>query len=258
MRDRPATRTVGRTAASRTDPVTLARALSKLGYASRSRARSLITSGRVSVDGRVVRDPDRWIDLRSAKLGLDGATIRKKRHVYLAMHKPAGYVTTRSDERLRASVYDLLGEMRDWIFPVGRLDRDTSGLLLFTNDTVFGEALTNPDSHVSKTYRVRLDRPLAEADARRMESGMMLDERTKLRPAAVARVAGRETDVELTIQEGKNRQIRRMCESLGYDILTLHRTRIGSLDLGTLAAGKTRPLGKAEVDALRLISREDR
>ncbi len=258
MRDRPATRRVGQTAGSRTDPVTLARALSKLGYSSRSRARSLVTSGRVSVDGRVVRDPDRWIDLRSAKLGLDGVTIRKKRHVYLAMHKPAGYVTTRSDERLRATVYDLLGAMRDWIFPVGRLDRDTSGLLLFTNDTAFGEALTNPDSHVSKTYRVRLDRPLAEADARRMESGMMLDERTKLRPAAVARVAGRETEVELTIQEGKNRQIRRMCESLGYDILTLHRTRIGSLDLGTLAAGKTRPLGKAEVDALGLISREDR
>jgi len=258
MRDRPAARKVVTTAPGRTDPVTLARALSKLGYSSRSRARALITSGRVSVNGRVVRDPDRWIDLRTAKLGLDGDTIRKKRHVYLAMHKPAGYVTTRSDERSRATVYDLLGEMRDWIFPVGRLDRDTSGLLLFTNDTAFGDALTNPDSHVPKTYRLRLDRPLAGADARRMESGMMLDERTKLRPAAVARVAGSETEVEVTLQEGKNRQIRRMCERLGYGIITLHRTRIGSLELGSLAAGKTRLLGEAEVDALRLISREDR
>jgi 23S rRNA pseudouridine2605 synthase len=141
---------------------------------------------------------------------------------------------------------------------VGRLDRDTSGLLLFTNDTAFGDALTDPDSHVPKTYRVRLDRPLAEEDARRMESGMMLDERTKLRPAAVARVAGRPTEVEVTLQEGKNRQIRRMCARLGYGIITLHRTRIGSLGLGSLAAGKTRMLGEAEVEALRLISREGR
>lgn len=258
MRDRPPTRRVGTPAAGRADPVTLARALSKLGYSSRSQARSLIASGRVSVDGRVVRDPDRWIDLRSAKVGLDGDTIRKKRHIYLALHKPAGYVTTRSDERARATVYDLLGEKRDWIFPVGRLDRDTSGLLLFTNDTAFGDALTNPDCHVSKTYRVRLDRPLAEPDARRMESGMLLDERTKLRPATVARVPGSETEVEVTIDEGKNRQIRRMCESLGYGIESLHRTRIGSLELGTLAAGKTRMLGKAEVDALRLCGREGR
>ena len=242
----------------RPDRVTLARALSKLGYVSRVQARSVVSSGRVSVDGRVVRDPDRWIDLRSARLRLDGEAIRKKRNVYVAMHKPAGCVTTRSDERSRATVYDLLGEMHDWLFPVGRLDGDTSGLLLFTNDTAFGDALTNPESHVSKTYRVRLDKPLAEADARQMESGMMLDERTRLRPAAVERVDGAETEIELTIHEGKNRQIRRMCERLGYEILGLHRTRVGSLRLGTLAEGKTRVLSKAEVDSLKTESQEGR
>jgi 23S rRNA pseudouridine2605 synthase len=166
------------------------------------------------------------------------------------MHKPVGYVTTRCDERSRATVYDLLGDMRDWVFPVGRLDRGTSGLLLFTNDTAFGEALTSPESHVSKTYRVRLDRPLAEADIRRMESGMALDDRTRLRPAVVGRVRGAETAYDLTIHEGKNRQIRRMCERLGYDILSLHRTGIGSLALGTLAEGKTRVLSRVEVESL--------
>lgn len=239
----------------RPDRVTLARALSKLGHASRAQARSLVTSGRVSVDGRVVRDPDRWIDLRSAGLRLDGEVIRKKRSVYVAMHKPAGYITTRSDERSRATVYDLLGAVRAWVFPVGRLDRETSGLLLFTNDTAFGEAITSPDSHVSKTYRVRLDRPMAEADLRLMESGMVLEGRTRLRPAVVSRVAGDETEVELTIREGKNRQVRRMCESLGYGIVGLHRTRIGTLRLGSLAAGKTRLLTRAEVDALKALNK---
>lgn len=238
--------------------VTLARALSKLGYSSRSQARSHIASGRVAVNGRVVRDPDRWIDLRSATLSLDGDTIRKKRHAYVAMHKPAGYVTTRSDERSRATVYDLLGEMRAWLFPVGRLDRDTSGLLLFTNDTAFGEALTNPDAHVPKTYLARLDRPLADGDARRMSSGMVLDDGTRLRPAAVAQRDGAGTEIEVTIEEGKNRQVRRMCESLGYTVLRLHRVRIGPLGLGALPEGKTRPLGRAEVDAIMSHGRRGR
>jgi pseudouridine synthase len=235
--------------------VTLARALSKLGHTSRAQARSLVESGRVSVDGRTVRDPDRWIDLRSARVGVDGGPVGKKRHVYLAMHKPAGYVTTRRDERSRATVYDLLGDMRDWVFPVGRLDRETSGLLLFTNDTAFGEALTNPDARVPKTYLVRLDRPLGDADARRMKTGMELGDGTRLRPATIARRAGSPLELELTIGEGKNRQIRRMCAALGYGVAALHRIRIGSLALGALPEGKTRALGRAEVDALSATSR---
>ncbi len=205
----------------------------------------------MSVDGHVVRDPDLWIDLRTAELRIDGERIRKKRYVYIAMHKPVGYVTTRSDERSRATVYDLLGEMREWVFPVGRLDRDTSGLLLFTNDTAFGEWLTNPDSHVPKTYRVCLDRPMADGDIRLLESGMVLDGRTRLRPAVIFRGAGEDRELDLTIHEGKNRQIRRMCERLGYGIVSLRRTRIGTLRLGPLAEGKIRKLTRSEIDELK-------
>lgn len=259
MRERPQRRKTGTSpagtsrtsAAHRPELVTLARALSKLGHSSRSQARSLVSSGRVSVDGRVERDPDRWINLRSAAIRLDGRVIRKKRNVYIAMHKPAGYVTTRSDERSRATVYELLGEVRDWVFPVGRLDRETSGLLLFTNDTAFGEALMNPESHVPKVYRVDLDRPLANEDVRRLESGLRLDDGTRLRPAKVAPASGAEGAFELTIHEGKNRQVRRMCESLGYEVRGLHRLSIGSLQLGTLAEGKTRAITRTERDALR-------
>jgi len=148
--------------------------------------------------------------------------------------------------------------LRDWVFPVGRLDRDTSGLLMFTNDTAFGEALTKPDSHVPKTYRVQLDRPMAQADIRRLQAGMVLEDRTRLRPALVAPVEGGVAEVGLTIHEGKNRQIRRMCESLGYTVVALHRTRIGTLGLGTLAEGKTRLLTRAEIDALASLSQERR
>jgi 23S rRNA pseudouridine2605 synthase len=217
-----------------------------------------VASGRVALDGRIVRNPDRWIDLRSSKLLLDGSVVRRRRDVTLAMNKPAGYITTRKDERSRATVYDLLGEMRDWVFPVGRLDRETTGLLLFTNDTALGEALTNPDSHVLKTYLVEVDRPLQESDVRRMEEGMALDDRTQLRPAAVARTPAGPTEFELTIHEGKNRQVRRMCEALGYRVRRLHRIRIGSLRLGLIAEGKTRILSREEVDALKAGARGGR
>jgi pseudouridine synthase len=191
------------------------------------------------------------VDLRAAEIRVDGGVVQKRRHLYIAMHKPAGYVTTRSDEKSRSTVYDLLGERREWVFPVGRLDRDTLGLLVFTNDTEFGQALTSPDAHVPKSYLVRLDRPLAEVDAGEMRSGMTLADGTRLRPASVARAGGEGNVFEVTIDEGKNRQLRRMCEELGYRVLALHRFRIGSLELGALPEGATRPLGKAEVDALR-------
>jgi 23S rRNA pseudouridine2605 synthase len=218
--------------------VTLARALSKLGAASRAQARALITAGRVTVGGRVVRDPDRWLDPARTAIALDGTRLRKGAFTCVALHKPPGYVTTRRDERGRPTVYDLLPPEHRRLVPVGRLDRDSSGLLLFTNDGRFADALTSPERHLAKTYDVQLDRPLA-ADARAaLERPLTLDDGTRLRPMHVGAVAG--PRLALTLTEGKNRQIRRALAHLGYGVVALHRVRIGPIELGDLAPGAWR------------------
>jgi 23S rRNA pseudouridine2605 synthase len=232
--------------------VSLARLLSKFGVTSRTQAAAAIAGGRVSVNGAVVRSPDRWVDPRTDRVMLDGRLLRSRTHVYYAMHKPAGVVTTRSDERGRATVYDLLPPGAPWVFPVGRLDKETSGLLVLTNDTRLGEHLTDPGRHVPKTYLVCCDRPLAVPHRREMEKGMEVDRGERLLPAVIAPSPDGNA-CEVTIREGKNRQVRRMFESFGYTVITLHRTRIGSLSLGTLAAGEVRPLLPREVEALSRI-----
>jgi 23S rRNA pseudouridine2605 synthase len=226
--------------------VTLARVLSKFGIASRSESQRLILAGKVSVNGRMVRTPDRWVDPQADHVALNGDLIRRQIQVYFAMHKPCGVVTTRSDERGRATVFDLLPEKRKWMFPIGRLDKESSGLLLFTNDTRFGDRVTNPIEKIPKTYVVELDRPLKEADARIMESGMKLEDGSSCRSVMVRIPDTGGTHFEMTLHEGKNRQIRRMCKVLGYSITGLLRTRIGPVELGSLPEGKIRPLTTAE------------
>jgi 23S rRNA pseudouridine2605 synthase len=227
--------------------VSLARALSKLGYCSRSEAAGIIADGRVRVNGVVVTSPARRVALSTDAIVVDDRDIGKKELVTIVMHKPVGLVTTRSDEKGRPTVYDLLGEVGRWIFPVGRLDKETSGLLLFTNDNRLGELLTNPASKVPKTYRVTLDDEPGEGDLRTVRSGMRLgDER--LLPALAERSGPRQVD--LTIVEGKNRQIRRMFASLGYEVVALERTAIGRFQAGTLAAGTWRKLTAAELKLL--------
>ena len=223
--------------------VSLARALSKLGYCSRSEAERLIVNGRVQIDDRVVKNPSTRITPESATLTVDGKSIAKKKYIYILLNKPEGVVTTRSDERGRRTVYDVLGDVGRWVFPVGRLDKDTSGLLLLTNDTRLAEWLTNPNSEIPKTYRVTLDHELSSEDTRMMEKGMLL-EKERLKPAIVNHV--RETTYDLTIVEGKNRQIWRMCEALGHRILKLVRIRIGKLELGNLEGGEWRYLTNTE------------
>lgn len=231
--------------------VGLARALSKLGWSSRSQARPLIESGRVSVNGRCIRNPEVRVDPDREVIRVDDQVVRPAAAVYLMMHKPKGVLTTRSDERDRKTIYDLLGKERQWIFPVGRLDKETSGLLLLTNDTQWGNRIAAPESKVAKVYHVKLNRPIAEEDLQRLRSGVLLEERPTA-PAEATRL--RETQkgewIVLTLREGRNRQVRRMCEALGYEVETLIRVRIGGLALGALPPGAHRPLTPSEIRRL--------
>lgn len=231
--------------------VSLARALSKLGVTSRSEARRWIEAGRVRVDGNVVRDPERWLEPERSRIEVDGRRIARAGAVVVALHKPAGVVTTRSDERGRRTVYDLLPEELPFLGPVGRLDLESTGLLLLTNDTRLGADLTDPEHGCAKTYEVRLDREFADADACAFARGLVLRDGTRLRPAEVTVAPRDRRAFTITLREGRNRQIRRMCEEMGYRVERLHRVAIGPLRLGTLPEGGWRRLTPAELRLLR-------
>ena len=227
---------------------TLERVLSKAGLGSRTEARSWIGGGRVSVNGRVVRDPDAWIDLERDKVAFDGKPLRREERTYLLLHKPAGYITTYRDPQQRPTIYDLLPDRERYLFPVGRLDLDTSGLLILTNDTQLAERLTNPEYHVPKTYLVTASRPLADEDLDLLRNGIELRD-GPTRPAHVTRVS--ENVFEIIITEGRNRQVRRMVEALDAEVVTLVRTAIGSIRIGDLPSGKTRALTADEEKTLK-------
>jgi pseudouridine synthase len=229
----------------------LERILSKLGVCSRTEARTWIRAGRVTVNRAVIVDPDAWFDPAHDEIRVDGRPVKEKRKLYCALHKPRGYLTTRTDPAGRPTVYALLGSVGEWVVPVGRLDLDTSGLLLFTNDTSFADAITSPASHVPKTYRVECTPRLDEAALERLRRGVVLAD-GPTRPALVAHLGdrGTRTRFEITITEGRNRQVRRMVKEVGAKVEKLQRVSIGPLDLGTLAPGAVRALTPGEVDAL--------
>lgn len=232
--------------------MTLARALSKLGILSRTQARAAILAGRVSVDRVTERDPDRWVDPDRGSIELDGRRAGKQATVYFALHKPAGVITTRADERGRRTVYDLLPADLPWMFPVGRLDLDSSGLLLLTNDTQLADAVASSES-VAKVYDVTFDAPLTAADRQQFAAGMTLADGTALLPVGVELLATDGTRALLTLREGRNRQIRRMAKDRGREVVRLHRLALGPLQLGELPAGALRPLTPAEVAALQRL-----
>jgi 23S rRNA pseudouridine2605 synthase len=234
--------------------LSLARALSKFGACSRSEGVRFVEAGRVRVNGEVVLFPERRIDPRSDRVSLDGRRVSDLTdRTVIALHKPVGYITSRTDPGGRATVYALLGDVGRWLFPVGRLDRDTRGLLVLTNDHRLGERLTSPEHHVPKTYHVRISGvPDAQA-LRALREGVDLGRGETTRPARVRALgASREGGswLEIVLTEGRNRQVRRMCAAVGYDVLDLVRVAIGALPLGTLAPGRWRTLEAADVARL--------
>ena len=224
---------------------TLERVLSKAGLGSRTEARRWIADGRVKVNGRVIRDPDHWIDLERDKVFFDGKPLRKSEKTYLLLYKPKGYLTTYRDPQGRPTIYDLLTDRDRYLFPVGRLDLETSGLLILTNDTAFAERMTNPDYKVPKTYLVKASKPLSDAELDRLRKGIELRDGLT-RPAIVDRIGA--SKFEITITEGRNRQVRRMVEALDAKVLKLVRVGIGDIRIGDLEIGKFRALTGAEIE----------
>ena len=236
----------------KTERKTLDRALSRAGVMSRKQAELAIRDGRVRVNGLRERDPAFWVDLSRDDVRVDEQPLARWQPLYLALHKPAGLVTTRDDEHGRGTVYELLKDVPAWIAPVGRLDKETSGLLLFTNDTDLAEHVTNPTSSLWKTYEVHARGELDDATLERLASGVTLDDgpTREARVRLLAREAGT-TRLALSIHEGRNRQVRRMLEAVGSHVLALHRTAIGPVSIGELAPGAHRKLRPHEVRALR-------
>ena len=230
---------------------TLERVLSKAGLGSRSDARSWIGAGRVRVNGRVVQSPDHWVDFDRDRVTLDGRPIQKAKKVYLLLYKPKGYITSHTDPENRPTVYDLVKDAGIWLVPVGRLDQDTTGLLIMTNDTQFAERLTNPDYGVPKTYHAKCAGPLADEQIARLRNGVELSD-GPARPAEVRRLrdSGKYTHLEITITEGRNREVRRMVEAIGSKVLKLVRVAIGPIPIGDLQIGTWRLLTEAELVGL--------
>lgn len=247
-RSRPSSR-----APIRKERATLDRVLSKAGVASRTDSRKWIQNGRVKVNGKVVRDPDHWVERDRDIVHLDGVRLAAENRIYLAFNKPAGVVVSHGDPDGRPTVYDYLKEVGRWLVPVGRLDMDTSGLLLLTNDTDFADSLLRPDSQIPKTYHVKVSGQVTSEEYFALAFGMDIGrgERSDLAAVREVRTNARYTWFELRITEGKNRQVRRMCEMLGHPVLKLVRIRIGGFSLGDLAVGQYRTLGKGELKAIR-------
>ena len=225
----------------------LHRALSKLGWGSRSQAWAWVRAGEVEVDGRVVTDPLTWVDLDRQRVTRRGREAESAAPLVLALHKPRGVVTTRSDERGRRTVYDLLPPGLPWVFPAGRLDADSEGLLILTNDANLAVRLTEPEHRVPKTYHVTLNGRPSEHDLERLRRGVTLADGVT-RPAGVRVLRGARLEVVLT--EGRNRQLRRMAAAVGFRVKRLTRVAVGGVALGDLAPGACRALSAAEVERL--------
>lgn len=235
---------------------TLERVLSKAGLGSRSEARSWIHARRVKVNGRIVENPDHWVDLKRDKILFDGKPLASAEKRYILLYKPKGYITTYGDPEKRPTVYDLISDVGAWVAPVGRLDLDTSGLLMMTNDTAFAERMTNPDFHVPKTYQIKASTLLSDAQIDRLRRGVDLSD-GPTRPAQVKRLrdSAKYTHLEMTISEGRNRQVRRMLEAVDSKVLELVRVAIGEVRIGDLVIGQWRVLEPREISLDRSVPR---
>jgi 23S rRNA pseudouridine2605 synthase len=233
------------------DVMTLDRVLSRFGLASRTTAREAILAGRVKVNGRVVRDPDRWTDPREAAIHLDGNRLRPARKIYWLFYKPKGVITSHGDPEGRKTIYDCLKPDAPWVSPVGRLDKDTSGLILLTNDTDFANQVTDPASQVPKTYLVKANTLVSDELIDRLTHGLEIKRGEWAQPKSVRRIEdrGKYSRLEIVLTEGKNREVRRLLEAVGLKVLKLVRTRIGPCTLEGLQVGQWRDLQSVEVAA---------
>jgi len=232
--------------------VSLERALSKLGFASRSQARVLVTDGHVTVNGEIVRDPLVRVDVRRARIAVDGEHVRPERRTYIALHKPPGLVTSERDEQGRDTVFSCLADANlPRLVAVGRLDRESEGLLLFTNDTRWAQRVLDPKRHVDRVYEVHIRGAASDELLDALRAGVASrGELLRIKAARRVRSSEAESVLELVLGEGRNRHIRRMLEGLGREITILRRVAIGPVRLGRLGAGAHRALTAAEVEAL--------
>lgn len=236
----------------------LARALSKRGYCSRSKAFDLIRAGRVTLNDGICRDPEASVHSDRDRIKVDGDELAAQAKLYLMLNKPRGVVTTASDEKGRETVYACLDEHFPWVAPVGRLDKASEGLLLLTNDSEWAARVLAPETHLDKTYHVQIG---AVADGALIESitkGTRIDDGNLLRAKGVQILRGgaKNTWLEIMLDEGKNRQIRRMLSQLGINVLRLLRVAIGPVRLGDLPKGASRPLTDTERLALDRAMRQ--
>lgn len=235
----------------------LARALSKLGYCSRSEAWSLIEAGRVRLNGRLVRNPEQPVQLGRDRIEVDGGSIEAARPVYVMLNKPRGLVTTHSDEQGRDTVMQCLeGSGLPHLGPVGRLDKASEGLLLLSNDTRWAADLLDPRAGCEKVYHVQIHDIPTESVLGQMRRGVVSDGETlSVLAVKLLRSGEKNAWLEVVLDEGRNRQIRRILEGLGIEVLRLIRVSIGPLQLGTLAKGQFRHLTPSEVESLRVSTR---
>jgi len=218
-----------------------------MGYCSRSQAAALVRSGRVTLNQRLTRDPEKPVRMGLDHIAVDDAPIEERPKIYLMMNKPRGEVTTASDEKGRATVYDLLRSGAPWVCPVGRLDKASEGLLLFTSDSKWAAKITDPESHLEKRYHVQVNCVAGDDLVTRIGAGVFVGgEILGVKAARVVRVGDKNSWLEISLDEGKNRHIRRLLEAVGVEVLRLVRVSIGPLELGNLKKGEVRPLTEGE------------
>ena len=223
------------------------------GKLSRKDVAGLISHGNVTLNGRTVKSGSEKADADADEIKVCGEIFTIKKHIYIMLNKPRGYVTTLHDERGRKTVADLVASLGERLYPVGRLDQDSEGLLLMTDDGAFINMLTHPSGGVGKLYRVTVNPRATEQQIIEMSSGVVLDDGVKTRPCVIHVVVdepGRSV-LEITLHEGRNRQIRRMCSAVGLQVVRLRRSAEGPVKLGMLQPGEYRELKKSEINALR-------
>lgn len=236
------------------EKIRIQKIISDAGYCSRRKAETLIEAGRVKCNGHPVRLGDKALPTDLITVNDERIYIpKKKEYRYIMLNKPRGYVTTLSDEQGRRCVSDLLDGVSERVYPVGRLDRNSEGLLLFTNDGNFANGIMHPSRQVSKTYRVTVRPPVSEEQLAQMAAGVTLDDGFRTAPANIVTQVTEPTRVVLlvTIHEGKKREVRRMCDAVGLEVARLRRISIGPVKLGMLKPGEWRDLTSEELRALR-------